>query len=319
MRLIKSYLSTISNNRFLRIVLIILLFNSCYPSSYQTPQKLMPRIEQRNEAVRKSVRKELKVGERYIDYGFGVEKVIKPLSFKRLDSLYAVYYAEEQKPGASRNVLLQLKQEIETEQSRVIGDTILFQFEKEHFFGLASGDSATIMHSKFLLNTKYEVIYVDIQYIFTVHSRLTQFFQAYIRRESFVDFGYSPSKEENDFYNFFDAVAAQLTNAETKGNFIGHMLQIMWAAQKQQGLGTEPLIKQHIVNIITAQAKDYKPIKWSRVYTNLDENDGLISYELDHVWTYKDPFGMSHEMQRTFVLNPYFEITEVLETNSIRN
>lgn len=299
--------------------LLVLILASCYPSSYSETSKITPRVEQRNEAVRKSVRKELKIGERYLDYGFGAERIIKPLSFKRLDSLYTVYYAEEQKPGASRNVLLNLKQEIETEQSKVIGDTVLFQYEKEHFFGLASGDSATIMHSKFLLNTKYEVIYVDIQYIFTAHSRLTQFFQAYIRRESFVDFGYSPSNEENDFYIFFDAVAVQITNAETKGNFIGHMLQIMWAAQKQKGLATEPLIKQHIVNIITAKAKDYNPVKWSRIYTNLDENDGLISYEVDHVWSYKDPFAMTHEMQRTFVLNPYFEITEVLETNSIRN
>lgn len=299
---------------FLSITLV-----SCYPASYQTPQKMTSRVEQRNEAIRKVVRKELKVGERYIDYGFGSEKIVKPTSFQRLDSLYAVYYEEEQKPGASRNALLNLKNEIELEKVKVQGDTIHFQYEKEHFFGFSSGDSTTIMLSKFLLDAQYTVIYVDIQYIFTVHSRLTQYFQSYVRRESFVDFGYLPSNEESDFYNFFDGMAALITNAETKGNFIGHTLHIMRAANQQRGLLTEPLIKQHIINIVTGSAKEYKPLKWSQIYTNLDENDGLISYEVDHEWSYKDPFNIMHEMRRTFVLNPYFEITEVLETSKLRD
>lgn len=292
---------------------------SCYPSSYQTPQKMNWRVEQRNEAIRKAVKKELTVGQRYIDYGFGTERIIKPTSFRRLDSLYAVYYEEEQRAGSSRNALAKLKNEIELEKEKVQADTIHFQYEKEHFFGFASGDSTTIMLSKFLLNAQYEVIYVDIQYIFTVHNTLSKYYQSYVRRESFVDFGYLPSREENDFYNFFDGIAEQITNAETKGMFIGHTLHIMRAANQQRGMQTEPLIKQHIINIVTGNVKDYKPMKWSKIYTNLDENDGLISYEVDHEWSYKDKFDMLHEMRRTFVLNPYFEITEVLETSKLRD
>jgi hypothetical protein len=259
------------------------------------------------------------VGERYIDYGFGAERIIKPLTFKRLDSLYGVYYAEEQKPGASRNVLKSLTDEIELEKSKVLKDTVLFQYEKEHFFATVKGDSATIIDAKFLLNAKNDVLHVDIQYIFTVHSRLTQFYQVYLLRESFIEFGYAASNEELEFYNFFDAATALIQNAETKGTFIGHTLQIMRAAQAQRGLNTEPLIKQHVINVITANVKDYKPLRWSKVYTNLDENDGLISYEVDHEWTYRDPFDIAHEMRRTFELNTYFEIIEVRETKSMRN
>jgi hypothetical protein len=292
---------------------------SCYPASYSAPQRVTPRVEQRNEAIRKEIRKDLKVGERYMDYGFGAERIIKPNSFRRLDSLYAAYFEEEQRSGSSRNVLMNLKTEIELEKTKVMADTIHFQYEKDHFFGISSGDSATIIHSQFLLNAQHDVIHVDIQYIFTVHQRLTTFYQAYIRRESFVDFGFSPSREEDQFYNFFDAVAIQLSNAETRGTFIGHMLHVMRAAQQQRGLNTEPLIKQHIINIITGNTREYRPIQWSRVYTNLDENDVLISYEVDHTWTYRDQFNIAHDMRRTFVLNPYFEITQVLETSNMRN
>lgn len=307
------------NLNILAIPLLLILFAACYPSQQVSTRTLTPRVEQRNEAIRKEVRKDVKVGQRYLDYGFGSERVIKPVSFKRLDSLYAAYFEEEQKTGASRNVLLNLKNEIELEKSKVMADTVHFQYEKDHFFGITSGDSATIIHSKFLLDAQNTVIHVDIQYIFTVHQRLTLYYQAYIRRESFIDFGFAPSREEDQFYNFFDAVAMQLGNAETRGTFIGHMLHIMRAAQQQRGLNTEPLIKQHIINIITGNTKDYKPIKWSNVYTNLDENDVLISYEVDHSWTYRDNFNMSHNMQRTFILNPYFEITEIYETDKVRD
>jgi hypothetical protein len=295
------------------------ILSACYPNAHTSSRTLTPRVEQRNEAIRKEVRKDVKVGQRYLDYGFGTERVIKPVSFRRLDSLYAAYFEEEQKTGASRNVLMNLKNEIELEKSKVMADTVHFQYEKDHFFGITSGDSATIIHSKFLLDAQNTVIHVDIQYIFTVHQRLTLYYQAYIRRESFVDFGYAPSREEDQFYNFFDGVAMQLSNAETRGTFIGHMLNVMRAAQQQRGLSTEPLIKQHIINIITGNIKDYKPLKWSSVYTNLDENDVLISYEVDHSWTFRDNANMSHNMQRTFILNPYFEITEIYETDRVRD
>src|SRR5690606_28461209 len=108
-------------------------------------------------------------------------------------------------------------------------------------------------------------------------------------------------------------------NAETRGVFIGHILQIMRAANIQKGIATEPLIKQHVINTITNNIKGYTPIKWSNVYTNLGENDELISYEVDHHWTYKDPSNTSHEMKRLFVLNPYFEIIEVSEIAIVRN
>lgn len=292
---------------------------ACYSAPHSTPQRLTPRVEQRNEVIRKDIRKDLKVGERYLDYGFGSERIIKPHSFRRLDSLYTAYFEEEQRSGSSRNALMNLKNEIELEKTKVMVDTIHFQYEKDHFFGITSGDSATIIHAQFLLNAQHEIIHADIQYIFTMHQRLVSFYQAYIRRESFVDFGFTPSREEDQFYSFFDAVAVQLNNAETRGTFIGHMLHVMRAAQQQRGLNTEPLIKQHIINIITGNTKEYRPIQWSKVYTNLDENDVLISYEVDHTWSYRDKFNISHDMQRTFVLNPYFEITQVLETDNIRN
>jgi hypothetical protein len=316
--------SSINKNFSLSNIILIVLFlaamSSCYTSSSKTSSRtIASRQEQRHNAIIKEVRRDLKVGERYLNYGFGNERTIKPNSFRRLDSLYNAYFEEEQKVASSRNVLIRLRNEIEDEKGRVMQDTIHFQFEIGHFFGVSSGDTATIIHANFLLNNQNEVIHVDIQYLFKIHLRLTQFYQAYIRRESFIDFGFAPSREEDQFYNFFDAIADKLNNFESRGNFIGHMLHVMRAAQQQRGLNTEPLIKQHIINIITGNSREYRSVRWSRVYTNLGENDELISYEVDHHWAYRDPSNMHHEMKRTFVLNPFFEITDIFETSKVRD
>jgi hypothetical protein len=300
-------------------VVLLFLLNACYPPTYSAPERLTPRVNARNEVVRKYVRADLKIGHRYTDFGFGNERIIKPNSFRKLDSLYSEYSAEERKSGSSRNRLMQLKSEIEEEKGKVMKDTVHFLYEKPHFFAQQSGDSAEVLFADFTLNAKNEVVLVNINYLFETPSRNLQMYRAYLARESFVDFGYLPSTEESQFYNFFDGMLQTLTDSETKGRFIEHTLQIMRAANQQKGMTTEPLIKQHVINTITHNVKGYKALKWSKVYTNIDENDALLSYELDHEWTYSDKFGMQHEMKRMFVLNPYFEIIEVLEISLVRS
>lgn len=303
---------------FISFVLAILL-NSCYPPTQAAAERINPRIEQRNEVVRKYVRADLGIGQRYVDFGFGAERVIKPNSFRRLDSLYAAFDEEDRKAGSSRNVLMNLKNEIEAEKLLVLQDTVHFLFEKPHFFGQVSGDSSLITFATFVLNANNEVERVRIDYSFNTPSRNNQLYRAYLRRESFVDFGFLPSEEEAQFYNFFDAMANSIEDSDSKGRFIEHILQIMRAANQQRGMNTEPLIKQHVINTVTHGIRAYKPIKWSRVYTNLDENDVLVSYELDHEWSYEDGTGTKHEMRRQFILNPFFEIIEVSEIYLIRN
>lgn len=301
------------------ILFVILPLGACAThANSQTKKDVTARLLQRQEAVKTEIRRDLNIGERYIDYGFAPEKIIKPQSFKRLDSLYGAFYTEESKKGSSRNKLANLRSEIALEQDKVLKDTVHFQYELPHFFGVSRGDSVEITFASFYLDAKNSVMVVKIDYVFTIPNNLTNFYSAYTRRESFVEFGYLPSRDESDFYNLFDEVANTLTNAEIKGNFIGHTLYIMRAAHQQKGFGSESLIKQHVINIVTANVKDYKPVKWSRVYADFDDNDVIVSYSVDHEWTYKDPFGVVHNMTRRFVLNPYFEIQIVEEIGVVR-
>ncbi len=311
------------HKHFITIVSILTvsaLFLSCETVNNNAQERIAPRVNKRSEVVRRYVRADLKIGQQYVDYGFGTERIIKPQSFRRLDSLYAEYRTEEEKrAGASKNVLLKLKNEIELEKIKVLPDTVYFLYEQPHFFGIALGDSINISFADFTINSKNEIIRVDMQYSFTTSARNGQFYRAYLSRESFTEFGYAPSVEEMRFYTFFDAILNSIEDFDAKGIFLEHILQIMRAANQQGGLTTEPLIKQHVINTITRNVKGYKSLRWSRVYTNLGENDVLQSYEVDHEWSYTDINNQAHEMRRKFVLNPYFEIVAVSEVNTLRN
>lgn len=300
-------------------LVMVLAVSSCYTSNNTTRDRISTRVEQRNEAVRKYVRADLKIGQRYVDFGFGNERVIKPNSFRRLDSLYSVYHEEERKPGASRNVLMNLKSEIEIEKSRVLHDTVHFIYEKPHFFAQVTGDTSYVVFADFLLNANSQVLDVRFNYFFSTHVRNNQLYRAYLNRESFVDLGFAPSNDELQFYHFFDVVVNSINDPEIQGRFIEHILQIMRAANQQRGMNTEPLIKQHVINNITANVQSYKPLKWSRVFTNLGDNDVLQTYEVDHEWTYVDAQSRTHQMRKLFVLNPYFEIIEVSDITLVRN
>ena len=308
-------------NFYFLIASLVTIFTvaSCYTSINSPSNQVIGRIEMRNEVVRKYVRSDLKIGQRYVDYGFANERVIKPSSFRRLDSLYFAYQEEEKKSGASKNKLISLKNEIEREKSKVIQDTVHFLYEKPHFFAQDKGDTTSITFADFTLNSKNEIILAKIHYSFDTPRRNSQFFQIYLLKESFVEFGYSASTEEMEFYNFYDNMIANLNDAETKSTFIEHTLQIMRAANQQGKLNTENLIKQHVINTITNNVKNYKPLKWSQIFTNLNENDVLLSYELDHEWSYIDKQGQTYQLKRTFVLSPYLEIVSTSEPETLRN
>ena len=105
---------------------------------------------------------------------------------------------------------------------------------------------------------------------------------------------------------------------DLQGNFLSHTIQIMRAAHQQKTLDLEPLIKQHIVNTIVANTKNYLPQRWSALYFRADAEQGIEEYEIDHQWIYTDKFDVQHEMRKTFILNAYLEIMAFYDTESVR-
>lgn len=289
--------------------------------SCATPASIRPsaeaRREQRELAITRHIESELPQDAKHVNFGFGDEYIVKPPSFKPLDSLYALLYDATNYNTANRNEIYRLNKEIDRIKPQVLPDTILFKYEIAHLFGIQKGDSMTYVSATFSLNAENKVERVSIDYMFNEHRRLANQFIQYTRRESFLDPGYQPWQEELQFYSFFDAELRAITTAIGKGNFIGHTLKVMRAANIQRTIETEKVLKQFVLNDITANIQGYDPVKWSPVYSLVDSENQLIGYWVDHEWKYTDINGTVHHMIRTFELDTYFRITGVFAIDKV--
>jgi hypothetical protein len=293
----------------------VLLFGCATPASLQPSAEV--RKEQRELAIIRHIESELSADAKHVNFGFGDEYIIKPPSFKPLDSLYALLYDGANYNTASRNEINRLSKQIDSVKSKVLVDTVLFKYEIAHLFGIQKGDSIHYISATFLLDATNKVERVSIDYMFNEHRRLSNQFIQYNRRESFIDPGYQASREELQFYSFFDAELRAITTAIGKGNFIGHTLKVMRAANIQRTIETEKVLKQFVLNDITGNIQGYDPVKWSPVYTLIDEDNQLIGYWVDHEWKYTDVTGTTHHMIRTFELDTYFRITGVFAIDQV--
>lgn len=271
----------------------------------------------REKAIRVSIEKDITLDQKYTNFGFGDEYIIKPPSFQPLDSLYDLRYTENKFGGISRNRAKELEDQIALVRSKVIADTILFKYEISHLFGIEDKDSIKFISATFMINAMNEVEKVSIEFFFTDHKRYARQFTEYMRQESFMYSSYTPTQEERQFYSFYEAGLSNMTTAVRKGEFISHILHVMRAALIQKSLKTELIIKQLLVSDITATVIDYKSVKWSPVFTMVDDENNLIGYYVEHEWTYKNIIGTEFHLLRRFELDIYFQVTDILEIEQV--
>lgn len=298
-------------------LLTLVLFGCATVSSVS--QNPAERQQKRKEAIIQSIQNDLTAGQRYINFGFGDEYISKPPSFKPLDSLYAVKYEESRYGGLTRNREQELNTQIADLLSKIQKDTVLFKYEINHLFGIEEQDSILFTSATFVLNTEHEVEKVNIDFLFKDHKKFVNQFTEYMRKESFLYASSSPTDEERQFYNFFSVPFDNAGSAERKGDVIAHILHVMRAAAVQKSLNSELVIKQLILNDITASVKDYKPVTWSSVYTTVDEDNNLNGYFVDHEWNYVNLDGESYTLKRRFEMDVYFRTTSVLAIDKIES
>jgi hypothetical protein len=295
---------------------VTLFFVGCAPR-YEISEAPQKRQEERKQAISQSIEDDLFVTQKYINFGFGDEYIVKPPSFKPLDSLYEVKYNESRFGGLTRNRAHELNQQIEAVRNRVEKDTVLFKYEIAHLFGIEEKDSIQFFSSTYMLNSELDIEKVSLDFFFKEHKRYARQFSEYMRNESFLYSSYTPSQEEIRFYSFYEAGLNQIKTAVRKGKFIAHMLRVMRAAAVQQTLNSELVIKQLILNDITASVIDYKSIKWSPVYTKVDEENNLVGYFVDHEWSYKNAEQQEFQLKRRFILDVYFMTTDIYEIDEL--
>lgn|GEM_PF-5047503 len=310
----KNGLLFIKRGRFIGLFLFLLV--GCGVMASKSPE---PRDRQmdRQLSISQNIQEQFAGDKTYINIDFGDEYIIKPPSFKPLDSLYAVKYEETNYGGMSRSRQLEVGNQIDELLSKVMKDTILIKYEINHIFGLEQNDSITFISGTFLLNAKDSVEKVGIDFQFSEQKRYLPYFVEFLKHRSFLYDQYDPTKEESDFYDFFEAHLNEQIGAVRKGDFIAQILHVMLAANTQKSLSTELIVKQLIVNFVTQYVASYESIAWSNVFSQLNDSNQVIGYSVQHEWKYTDKKGDEYHLLREFDFDPYFQVVNIFAIDTV--
>ena len=308
------YLSFVKKSWFIGLTLFLLA--GCGVTASRAPE---PRDRQfdRQLSISQNIQEQFAGNKTYINIEFGDEYIIKPPSFKPLDSLYAIKYEESNYGGMSRARQIEVGNQIDDLLSKVMKDTVLIKYEINHIFGLEQDDSITYISGTFLLNNKDSVEKVSIDFQFLDQKRFLPYFVEFLKRQSFLYAQYDPTKEESDFYDFFEERLNNQIGAVRKGDFIAHILHVMLAANTQKSLSTELIVKQLIVGFVTQYVSSYESIAWSNVSSQLNDSNQVIGYSVQHEWKYTDKKGEEYHLLREFDLDPYFQVVNILAIDTV--
>jgi hypothetical protein len=312
--LLKNYLLFVQKNGC--VGLIVCLLSGCAVMISESPE---PRDRQwdRQLSISQNIQQQFSENKTYINIDFGDEYIIKPPSFKPLDSLYAVKYEESTYGGMSRARQIEIGNQIDELLPKVMPDTTLIKYEINHVFALEQNDSVTVISATFLLNAKDSVEKVSIDFQFSDHKKYLPYFVEFLKRQSFLYDQYDATKEESDFYDFFETQLNNQPGAVRKGEFIAQILHVMTAANTQKSLSTELIVKQLIVNFVTQYVASYEAIAWSEVSSQLNEENQVMGYMVQHEWKYTDKNGKEYHLLRQFDLDAYFQLVSVSEIDAV--
>lgn len=305
----KRSIERIKTVHFFFFLFILYLLSSCglkYVPT-ETPEEFETR---RHLAVENYVEQSLASQDLiYSSVAFGETTTLKPQSFKILDSLYAVKYANEQNGKLDGK----LEEQIEIQRMIVQNDTNKVSYIEDHVFSLSHGDSIDFYSGFFQLNSVLSVIDVNLKESIYVPNRFGELYKIYILEESFFYPGNLPNGEELNFYTFFKQGAAELSGSE-KDEFILHTLRLMELAKVRYSIKTIDLMKIQVTRKFLGSASADYSEKFSEIMELTQGNESgkqqLVGYTFQYSYTQKSETenALTYKYQITF--DQYLRLTE---------
>jgi hypothetical protein len=226
------------HNQFIFCVLISMM-SACglHYTAPETPEAFEIR---RHKAVESYVQSTTKnEGYMYESVAFGETQIVKPNSYRTLDSLYALKYNNELK-GLKMDALLDEK--IGNQRIIARNDTNRVIYIENHVFALTSDTTTEIYGANFQVSSELVVHDMIIRESTFLPKRDTERYKQYLFNESFLNLGNPPNSSESKFYTLFTNRFNELSK-DQRDLEVRHMLQIMEIAQRRASLGTEGILK----------------------------------------------------------------------------
>lgn len=237
----------------------------------ETPEQFEAR---RHSAIENFIRTSLNSDSSfYNSEAFGEITVVKPESYKFLDSLFELKYEQEQKGITNK----ELNEQIESQKLKIELDTNRLYYLEEHVFSLKRKDSSEFIISKVLLDKKMNVERFEVENIIEIPNKCRTYYKQYLFNESFIYPGIQATEEENRFYNFYREGIGSTSNSEGD-EILSRMLQVMDLAYKKKTLQTTEILKYLARTKINGTTKELEKESVLNIYQLQDDNNAPVGY-----------------------------------------
>ncbi|MES2800542.1 MAG: hypothetical protein V4638_11040 [Bacteroidota bacterium] len=235
----------------------------------------------------------------YESIAFGQTELIKPASFRLLDSLYEIKLRNDQNHRIDKELEIQIKEQKEKAEN----EKDLIKYLDYHVFKFGSTDTIQVIATNVLTNKSFTVLEQTIISSLPIPKKYLEKYKQYLFEESFIYPGTSPTYTERYFYTFYKDHAATLVATE-KDKFICHTLQLMLEAHKKKSVQTIDLIGQLTKNKILEIAPEIQIQAYGDIYTDEEGNYWL---------TVDCEFLTKQKVKYYFRFNPYLELLKMQE------
>lgn len=246
---------------------------------------------------------------RYKSIAFGATQTIKPLSYQKLDSLFAQKYSNEKK-GIRDEKLDQL---IENQRMISLNDTNKVIYIENHIFALVKGDTCEIYDGNFRLSNDLSIQDVNLNESVYLQKKYEEMYKVYLFEEAFITVGYPPTEGEKEFYGFYKTASNNLSGSK-RDAFIQHTLNIMDYAAKNHTLDIETLLRYSILKNLHGNSYINHLDKFSTLDQLIEINDKkeeiLVGYKLSCSFIETNENNMQVQRNYTFLFDEYLQITE---------
>jgi hypothetical protein len=205
----------------------------------------------------------------YTSIAYGKTTVLKPISYKALDSLYELKYQNELKQIKD----MRLEEIINNQRQIALNDTAKVLYLENHVFSLGNADTITFYNTIFHLTSDIKISDVDIKQSIFLPAKYSELYRKYLFEESYLSAVNYASEQEKKFYQKYKDEIENRSIAQQDA-FVLHSLKLMELSARIRTTSNRELLNELAIQLlpkITVNPTNVKisPIKESIVRSEI--------------------------------------------------
>lgn len=233
----------------------------------ETPQSSQA---DRRTLIEETIQREFKTqGKTYSPIGWSESVKIKPVSYLKLDSLFAKKYDLERIGKTDKN----LEEAIKLQQIACKEDTNQVLYLERHIFSLTKDTSAEILSGDFYITKDNYLKDVKFTESYHVDKNYINYYTLYIFEQPFLG-GEALTSDEKSFYDLYKSA---IQTRSDKDAFLNNTLKLMQIAYYKRSLDTQTLLKELTRKIVHNDKSNYSDEVFVKI-EQVGDGNKLLKY-----------------------------------------